>query len=428
MKSAKKFLGLGVLVTLNLSLQFLFQWYIIISFGAGPQSDAFFGAMALPQFILLVLSGSLTMVLIPMISRYSGDEFISEAWNYFQGIGLLFSAISLLLLFTAGWWVKWILPGFDAKNHALALDLARIQLIAMTLSAMLSILWAIHSARENFYIIETSSIAANLIAFVLLILAIKYSGIYAAAWVSVLRVLLQVLFLVKILGGYRRPQFHSASFKEAWKKIRPLIAGNMYVKTDTLVDKYLTSSSPASGDLTLLNLAQQLYSMGSNILAKVFVNTIIPSLSLKAHSNKPQAMHQAYRRRLWLLLIISAIVYLIILLVGQPLLQLVFGFKNFSSGDVHNLWMLLVLLFGFWIAGLLGALTSGTFYAKGDTVTPTRITVILFTLYIPVKIYVFRHYGIRGLAISISTYYILSMLLQMVFLEMHKEKKINHTS
>ena len=149
MNSFKNFVSLGVVVAINLAIQFLFQWYIITSLGASTQTDALFGAMALPQFIIVVLSGSLTMVLIPIIAKYTGNEFLEESWNYFQGVGLLFIGIAVLLLITAHWWVAWMLPGFKGANYQLTLYLARIQVIAMVFSALLSVVWAINSAKGN---------------------------------------------------------------------------------------------------------------------------------------------------------------------------------------------------------------------------------------------------------------------------------------
>jgi putative peptidoglycan lipid II flippase len=427
MDSPKKFMGLSVVVIINLALQFLFQWYIIVSFGAGTKTDAFFGAMAIPQFILLVLSSSLTMVLIPIISKQLVNGFFKEGWNYFQVVGLFFSGLVLLLLATSQWWVGWILPGFKAADHELALNLARIQLTGMIFSALLSVLWSIHTAKNNFVLIETTSITANLIAFVLLVIAIHSLGIYAAAWMSVLRIALQVVFLMKVLGPYRKPAFRSPSFRETWKKLSPLVAGNIYFKTDVMVDKYLTSTG-IPGELTLLSLAQQIYSMANNIINKVFIVTLLPSLSLKAHEKNWEDFYKKYTRRFWLLLLISIIVYVGLLIVGKPILALIFSFKNFSAADVHRLWVILVLLFGFWFGGLIGNLTTGTFYTQGDTKTPTIIFIINFTLYVPIKIYCFHRYGITGLALSISFYMLLNLFVQMIFLEKYKRRSVYITA
>lgn len=418
MNSSKKFVGLGVVVTINLALQFLFQWYIIISLGPGLYTDALFGALALPQFILVVLSGSLTMVLIPMMAKHKNDEFLEESWTYFQTVGILFICIALLLLATAQWWVTWILPGFKETNFQLIINLARIQIIAMVFSALLSVAWAIHSAKGNFFTIEYTSIIANIIAFILLLIFIKPLGVYAVAWISVLRLILQVSFLMRIMGPYRRPNFNSSSYKESWKKFKPLMAGNAYYKTDTLVDRYLTSKGGA-GELTLLNLAQQLYVTANSILVKVLVNTMIPEMAKANAAGDEKRYSRILKKRLIISFTCTTISFISTLLIGQWVLGFIFSFKKFTIDDVHKLWWFLVLLGGYLIGGLIGSVTSGSFYAKGDTSTPTKIGTILFTFYMPIKIFCYFKFGIVGLAISISTYYVVSFLLQLFFLRKH---------
>lgn len=418
MNSRKKFASLGIVVTINLILQFLFQWYIITSLGASINTDALFGAMALPQFILVVLSGSLTMVLIPLIAKHKDNEFLEESWNYFQAVGLLFIGIALLLLVTTQWWVAWILPGFKGAHFQLTLNLARIQVIAMIFSALLSVVWAIHSAKGNFFTIEYTSIIANIIAFVLLIIFIKPMGVYAVAWISVLRVILQVFFLARIMGPYRKPNFNSSSYKETWKKLKPLMAGNIYYKTDTLVDRYLTSKG-VSGELTLLNLAQQLYLTINSILVKVLVNTMIPEMAKANAAGDEKKYNRILKKRLIISFACGTICLIAMLLIGQWILAFVFSFKKFTTADVYKLWWLLVLLAGYLIGGLVGSVTSGSFYAKGDTTTPTKIGAVLFTIYMPVKIFCYLKFGIIGLAISISIYFAVSFLIQLFFLRKH---------
>ncbi len=196
----KKYFGLGIVVTINLALQFLFQWYVIIYFGAGSESDVFFGTMALPQFILLVLSGSLTLVLVPIFAGLKNADFKREAWGIFQLVGFVFFCLSIILLITVNWWVKLLLPGFSGETYELAVQLSSIQLLAMLFSAMLSVLWTLQNAKENFYQIELTSIAAAAISFIVFYFSLDHLGVYAAAWVNVLRILLQLVFLGHISG------------------------------------------------------------------------------------------------------------------------------------------------------------------------------------------------------------------------------------
>jgi peptidoglycan biosynthesis protein MviN/MurJ (putative lipid II flippase) len=278
----------------------------------------------------------------------------------------------------------------------------------------------------NFYLIETTSILANSITLVLLFVALRFWGIYVAAWLSVLRVMLQALFLMKILGPYHKMDLKTTSVRATWKKMQPPIAGNLYYKSDSLIDRYLTSTC-VSGELTLFNLAQQLYSMCVSILNKVFVITLLPKLSEQANKEDWVAFQSLYRRRFYLLLIISLIFYAGVFIMGKPVLIFVFSLKNFAAADAVRLWSILILLFGFWFGGLLGNMTAGGFYTQGDTKTPTILSAILFTIYIPIKIFCFKQFGITGLSITISVYMLTSLIVQLIILEfIHRRKQVKY--
>ena len=416
MRLLKKYTGLSIVVIVNMAIQFLFQWYVLTYIGVGTETDVLFGTMAIPQFILLVLSGSLTLVLVPLFSSLSGEAFKQTGWDITQIVGLSFIALAFIMFITAKWCIKFLLPGFTGQSYQLAIELFSIQLIAMVLSSLLSIVWSLHNAKENYYKMEITSIAAGVIAVVVLHFSFKQLGIYAAAWASVLRVLLQFLLLCRILGPYKRLHIHSGNIIYNRKKLRPLILGNMYYKTGALADQYLSSTSK-KGDLTLLSLAQQIYTAINSIAVKVIVNTMVPILA-KAYTNKEkEKFQQIFYQRLIVALLLSVLVTMGLLFFGKWLLGIVFVFKKIDLSDVSNFWWIMVILSGFFSGGILGSVISSAFYAKGDTKTPTRINTILFTIYLPLKFLAFSLYGITGLAISISTYYILNVVVQFIFFQ-----------
>ena len=62
-------------------------------------------------------------------------------------------------------------------------------------------------------------------------------------------------------------------------------------------------------------------------------------------------------------------------------------------------------------------MTSGAFYAMGDTRTPTMLFIVTYTVYVPIKIIVFLRYGMIGLAAATSLHLIINFLMQLVLLE-----------
>ena len=79
--------------------------------------------------------------------------------------------------------------------------------------------------------------------------------------------------------------------------------------------------------------------------------------------------------------------------------------------------LILQVVDGFFIAGAMGVITSKTFYAMGDTRTPTRMSIVTYTLYIPAKVFGFLRYGLMGLAVVTSVYLFLNLVIQILLLE-----------
>lgn len=191
---------LGGLASGNVLLGFIFQWYIVTTVGPGAETDALYAGMVVPQLVLAIIAGSLTHVLVPLLSNQRELGFYKDAWIYFQSIGLLFSAITCILFLTSGIWVPWTVPGFDADTKSLTLLLVRIQLVGVIFTALTAVLWSINYARQRFIWVELSSIISNVIGFGLLIWGLSRFGIVAAAWAMILKTFLQTLFLLRGFG------------------------------------------------------------------------------------------------------------------------------------------------------------------------------------------------------------------------------------
>jgi putative peptidoglycan lipid II flippase len=412
----KQTLTLAALAGANILLTLLFQWYVITQLGVGIETDALFAGMALPALILSVVSSSLTHVLVPLLATENEISFRQNAWGFFLGVSALFTVLALTLFTTATYWIPWLVPGFSPAAQSLTVSLTRIQLVSMIFTASVSVLWSVYHARKQFIWVELSTVLSSLIALVLIVKLLAIYGVAAAALVIVLRTLLQVIWLLPGLGRWQWPQWNSTAMREAWRRIRPLLVGTSYYRTDPLVDRFLASMAPAGG-LSLLYIGQQIYGVANVVAEKALAAPMVPQLAIEAAANRWPAFRRIYHKRLVIVGGLTAVGYAIFLISGERILNLLIGHGGVTRDNVHMLWLIMVALVGFFIGGAMGQISSTTFYAMGDTRTPTRMSIVTYTLYVPAKVIGFMRYGLMGLAVVTSVYLFVNVIIQILLLE-----------
>jgi peptidoglycan biosynthesis protein MviN/MurJ (putative lipid II flippase) len=409
-------LTLAALAICNAVLAVLMPWYIVTRLGVGIETDAFFASAALPQLVFLVASFSLTQVLVPLLATESDDNFRRDAWTLFLGVSGIFCVIALILFVAAQYWVSLIVPGFSEEARQLAIILTRIQLLAMIGNAAIVVLWSVYYARQKFLWTELSSVIANSIGLIFLIRTLPRHGIIYAAWATVLTLTLKILMLMPGLGRWVWPQWDSYAIKEAWRRIKPFLLGQVYAKTDPVIDRFLTSLTTA-GSLSLLYIGQQVYSSINLIMTKAISTPSVPRLAIAAKTGDWSGFRRIYRHRMAWMLAVTVVATMAFFALGEPLLNLMIGHGGITSQNVHQLWWILVALSGVLIGGASGQVVSSAFFAIGDTRTPTMLFIITYTVYIPIKIVVFLKYGVVGLAVVTSIHLAVNFLLQLVVLE-----------
>jgi putative peptidoglycan lipid II flippase len=286
----------------------------------------------------------------------------------------------------------------------------------MVFAAINGVQWAAYHARQQFLWAEFSPVLASLLVFFLLVWALPRYGVIAAAWLSALRMGLQTLLLLPGISWPVRVNLNSDAINEAWRRIKPLLAGTAYYKTDPLVDRFLLSMA-GSGSLSLYYLAQQIYGAVNQVLNKAVAAPMVPVLSMLHKAGGTADLQHIYHRKLLHVGLISLSGLLMLVLFGETLLKLLVGYGNVDAEKIGELWWIMLWLGGLFIGGSVGQVSSSAFYAIGDTRTPTRLSIASYTVYIPSKVGAFYFGGVFGLAVATSVYYMINLLVQVWVLE-----------
>jgi peptidoglycan biosynthesis protein MviN/MurJ (putative lipid II flippase) len=269
-------------------------------------------------------------------------------------------------------------------------------------TTLLMVGWSAHYARRRFVWVESSAIVAGLVGFGIAALFLPRYGVYAVAWAMTVRAILQLGLLMPGWGRYARPDWTAAGGPTAWRRLVPLVGGATYYRLDPIVERVLASFAP-HGQLSLLHLGQQAYAAGNQILTKALVNPVMPALAELAARRAWPDFTRLSTRRLIAVLGLAAAAWVGVALVGRPILALVLH-GWLKPGEVALLHVILVALGGVWLGGAAGQVSTVSFFALGNTRTPTFVGVVGFTLAIPLKIVFYWWWGVVGLAVATSLY------------------------
>lgn len=387
------------ITSLNMVAVFAYQWYVVTQLGAGGGTDALFAGMVVPQLVLNVISGSLGFVLVPMLSVSDKKVRSSAIWSFAIALAAVFGGAATILWLLAPWWVPLTVPGFDAEAMKQTVILTRIQLLGMFFAGLGAPFNAAYQARHQFVYPALMSAVAALFALLFVVGLLEVGGVKVAAWGLTLRAMLQ--FVLQLPSGFpfSRPNFRSSAFRGSVRKLKPLIAGTIYYKTDQLLDRFLASMAPV-GQLSLLHLAQQIYAAASLVLVNAFAIPAVPKLSKYAANQQLVEFKREVLHTIAVLLGWGTVVFLVIAIAGQQILTLLFERAAFGPLEVNLLWLIMLSLGGVWFSGLIGQVLATSFYSVMDTKTPTRIGIIGFTIGIPIKMLGFYLFGVIGIAVA----------------------------
>lgn len=407
---------LGILSSVNILLSFVIQWYIFIIIGVGSKLDAFFAGMTVPQLILAVISSSLMHILVPLFSGEDEEKLHHDIWAFLILITGFFSVLAAVLSVSASIWVPLTVPGFDKEAQDLTINLTRIQLIGMVFSGINAVQWAASHARQKFLWVEFVPILTSLFGLILLPWALPRYGIEGAAWLASLRLGLQTLLLAPYLGQPILSNIQRSSANQAWKRIKPLLIGTIFFKTDKLINRFLLSSA-ANGSLSLFYLATQIYEAIGYVFDKSIIGPLVPTLSKLNKQGNIEQFKKLFFRTIMITILMGLSAFIFVVIFGQEILYFLLGYGNINSANLMDLWWIMVCLNGLMLGGMGVMVVTKSFYALNNTSKPTKITSFLYAASIPAKIIAYNSFGVLGLAIATTIYQLFNFCFLIYFFQ-----------
>src|SRR3990172_7376933 len=378
--------------------------------GATPETDAYFVAFTIPDFLnYLLAGGALSITFIPIFAKKIAENRVEEGYRSFSaiatvmGIAMLFFVI--LCEFLAERLIPLIAPGFPPDQIHLAARLTRIVLPAQLFFYLGGLLMAVQYARNRFLLPATAPIIYNAGIILGVLLLGKRIGMAGFAW-GVLAGSFVGNFVVQAFGARRTglayfPRFdlHDPGLEEFVRLSIPIMLGFSLV----VVDEWMTrvfGSFLLAGAITWLNNARRLMQVPVGIFGQASGVASYPFLSALAARGEKEAMWETLSVTLRWVFLVSCAAAAITSVLSREVVLVVYQRGAFTIEDtLHTAAALAFFSVGIpmWCGQTI---VSRGFFALKDTWTPTMVGTGAWLCTLPVYYWLTQRMGVRGLALA----------------------------
>jgi putative peptidoglycan lipid II flippase len=389
MKLLKSTATVGSATILSRILGFVRDVVLAKMFGASGETDAFFLAFRIPNFMRrLFAEGSFSLAFVPVLSEYkaAGDrEALRDLIDHVAGtLAAILLLITSVGIFAAPVVLSIFAPGWLAENRpefALAADMLRITFPYILFISLTALAGGILNTFERFLVPALTPILLNLslIAAALLLSTRLQVPVTALAWgvlaAGIAQLLIQIPALIR-LGLMPRPRWgwkHSG-VRRILKLMIPTLFGSSVAQVNLLFDSIIATFL-VTGSVSWLYYSDRLLEFPLGVLGVALATVILPSLSQK-HAKANTAEFSAtlnWALRLAIMITVPAAVGLAIL--AEPILITLFQYDAFRPEDVHMSALSLIAYAAGLPAFIAVKVLAPGYFARQDTKTPVKIAI-----------------------------------------------------
>ncbi|MDH5722354.1 MAG: murein biosynthesis integral membrane protein MurJ [Alphaproteobacteria bacterium] len=380
--------------------------------GAGPVADAFFIALKLPNFFRRVTAeGAFSIAFVPLYSRTlqteGKDEANRFASNAFMIMLCVLSVFTLLVMIFMPYVIMVITPGFigDALRQPMAVEFSRITFPYLLLMSLTALLGGVLNAHDRFAPFAFAPVLFN----VSLIVALLVSGYfenagYAMSWGILVAGILQLLFLwVAAFRNNVRITFKKpildAKTKRVFRLMGPAMIGAGVMHINLFAD-LIIASLLEEGAISYLYYADRLNQLPLGVVGIAVGTALLPMLARAMELEDKSQSRNLFNRALEYCLLLALPAAVALAAIPLPLITVLFERGAFMASDsLMTASVLMAYAMGL-PAYIAIKVFSTAHWAREDTVTPVKISVVATILNIVMSIALIQYIGVVGIALA----------------------------
>jgi putative peptidoglycan lipid II flippase len=385
--------------------------------GAGPVADAFLAAYQLVNLVRRLLTeGALNAALVPawVRARESGGAMAAAdfAGRVLGTVSAALVAVSIVIGALMPFIMIVLAPGFvGTPTLQLAVDDARLMLPYLAFAGPVAVMMALLNAQGRFALTAFSPLLFN-IALIAVIAVISgllgarqdaaFAALVLAATVGIAGLLQLSILMLRRGGNLATPLRVSfdRDMRGFFGKAIPGMVASSGQQLLVVAGAVIASASPSA--VSLLYFANRLIELPLGMVGVAIGTVLVPELTRSLRGGDPTAIAHAESRGLELAVGLALPATLGLIVLGQPIVGMLFQHGAFTAEDGAATAQALTFLALGLPAHVLVKALSPAFFAREDTMTPLWATLKGFAVALVLSVLLGRIYGTSGIAAAIA--------------------------
>ncbi len=364
---------------------------LAIKFGASLDLDIYYAAFRIPDLVFLV-TGTLvsSFILIPFFEKkiknslHSQREFTTRVfWSFMVFI----SVVSLVIFFLMPFLAKTFFTGFKGEALQTFITMSRIFLLSPIFMGLSRIFMGLNQTKDYFFPTVVTGVFYNLSIILSLIFFFPYFGFWALAFGVVLGSFLHLLLQVPSIfkeKNYPLKKIQFFSKKEIWEILSISVprAGALIISELLLIFIIASSTNLATGSVTILLFALNIFKMPINLVAVSFSMASFPSLSRLFIEDKTEAFKQSIQKVVSQVLFFASPIAFFILFFSDAMVAFLLGSHKFAWPQIHTTALIASILSLVIVWQSISMLLVRFFYTMSKTWVALFVNLFILTIFL----------------------------------------------
>lgn len=396
-------------VFLSRIIGFLREAFVASRFGAGHDTDAFFAAFTIPDWLnYLVAGGTLSISLLPIYARHLAADDEAGANRALSVVTTVILSLVVLLLVAGEIFAvpltRWFFHDMAPDTVADCARYTRILLPAQLCFVAGGLMTATLLARGHFRAAAFAPLLYNLGIILGGVLLADRLGAASLAWGALFGAFVGP-FLVPAIAAYRagarvqvRFAFGDKALREWLALSLPLMIGVSLVTADDWILRYFAAGD--EGTISHLNYAKKLVAVPIAIAGQAVGQASMPFFARLFAEGRRDELADTVLRTVRGAAVLAIVFAVGLIALASPVAGLLLVRGEFTVADLAPTSGYLVVFAAAVPLWVLQGLLARAFYAAGNTWKPMVAGTIVTVVSLPVYAFAWHHHGATGLALA----------------------------